>query len=317
MFSKKIFWVGSALLLIGVQADFHQMDANAQAAECCQEKMVGGVSYSLLPEAFDRSLPHQCLTSCVYTKTGMSSPKFCFARGDLATECRDPPPPTEATGCNIEVNIDYFGNDVAPPVRSTGMQDCANICSDTLGCLFWTYRKSDGTCHTKYSKAGRKSEDNAISGNLACANTPGTQVMSTYADQYRGCCSWKNITGSTGKNGFYIISAPHENVTDPCSDGCTYTEIQDQNQYCLPASSADDSECNSCNQCAETDLIGSSGCGQFAGKILGFLATCTVRCITSFDVGCIVGCITDGLVDSGLPGAAIDCVCQVIPGNLC
>ena len=68
---------------------------------------------------------------------------------------------------------------------------------------------------------------------------------------------------------------------------------------------------------AETDLIGSSGCGEFAGKILGFLATCTARCIFSFDVGCIVGCITDLLVDAGLPAAAIDCVCQVIPGNLC
>merc|ERR1711973_1002413 len=91
MFSKKIFFLGSAFLLIGVQAQDQQMDAHAQAAECCQEKTVGGVSYSLLPEAFHGSLPHQCLTSCVYTKTGMlSSPKFCFARGDLATECMDP-----------------------------------------------------------------------------------------------------------------------------------------------------------------------------------------------------------------------------------
>merc|ERR1712115_7880 len=90
MFSKKIFWFGSALLLIGVQAQSHQMHVHAQAAECCQEKTVGGVSYSLLPEDFHGSLPHQCLNSCVYTKTGKSSPKFCFARGDLATECRDP-----------------------------------------------------------------------------------------------------------------------------------------------------------------------------------------------------------------------------------
>merc|ERR1711936_668246 len=96
MFSKKIFWLGSALLIIGIQAQSHQMMEHDQAAECCQEKTVGGVSYSLLPEAFHGSLPHQCLTSCVYTKTGiLSSPKFCFARGDLATECRDPPPPTE------------------------------------------------------------------------------------------------------------------------------------------------------------------------------------------------------------------------------
>merc|ERR1711872_886740 len=91
MFSKQIFGLGFSLLLIGVQAQSHQMDGHGQAAECCQEKTVGGVSYSLLPEAFHGSLPHQCLTSCVYTKTGMlSSPKFCFARGDLATECRDP-----------------------------------------------------------------------------------------------------------------------------------------------------------------------------------------------------------------------------------
>merc|ERR1712240_145308 len=91
MFWKKIFFLGSALLLIGVQAQDHQMMEHAQAAACCQEKTVGGVSYSLLPEAFHGSLPHQCLTSCVYTKTGvLSSPKFCFAGGDLATECRDP-----------------------------------------------------------------------------------------------------------------------------------------------------------------------------------------------------------------------------------
>jgi len=91
MFSKKIFCLGSALLLIGARAQSLQMGVHAQGAECCQEKTVGGVSYSLLPEAFHGSLPHQCLTSCVYTKTGMlSSPKFCFARGDLATECRDP-----------------------------------------------------------------------------------------------------------------------------------------------------------------------------------------------------------------------------------
>merc|ERR1712055_213238 len=115
MFSKKIFLLGSALLLIGVQAQSHQMDLHAQAAECCQEKTVGGVSYSLHPEAFHGSLPHQCLTSCVYAKTGMlSSPKFCFARGDLATECRDPPPPTEGPdSTNINVKSATTGFAVA------------------------------------------------------------------------------------------------------------------------------------------------------------------------------------------------------------
>jgi len=142
------------------------------------------------------------------------------------------------------------------------------------------------------------------------------------SDQFRGCCSWRNITGSAEKDGFYIISESGNNVTDQCTDGCTYTKVgEDQEQHCLPASSMDDilTGCNSCNKCEGTDLIPDivGGCGQFAGKILGLLATCTARCILSFDAGCIVGCITDSLVEGGLPAAAIDCVCQVIPGNLC
>merc|ERR1712032_1167554 len=55
--------------------------------ECCSEKVVGGVSYSLFHDIFHGSIPHQCLNSCVYTRSGTSSPKFCFQRGDLPTEC--------------------------------------------------------------------------------------------------------------------------------------------------------------------------------------------------------------------------------------
>ena len=54
-----------------------------QAEECCTEKMVGDVSYSLLSEDFNGSLPSQCLNGCVYTKTGKLSPKFCFAREEV------------------------------------------------------------------------------------------------------------------------------------------------------------------------------------------------------------------------------------------
>jgi len=55
--------------------------------ECCTEKVVGGVSYSLFHDVFHGSIPHQCLNNCVFTRTGTSSPKFCFQRGDLPTEC--------------------------------------------------------------------------------------------------------------------------------------------------------------------------------------------------------------------------------------
>merc|ERR1712080_756882 len=39
-------------------------------------------------------LPEKCLNNCIYTPTGSSEPKFCFARGDLPVACRENPPPT-------------------------------------------------------------------------------------------------------------------------------------------------------------------------------------------------------------------------------
>merc|ERR1711973_1044569 len=147
MFSKQIFCLGSALLLIGVQAQDHQMMEHAQAAECCQEKTVGGVSYSLLPEAFHGSLPHQCLTSCVYTKTGMlSSPKFCFARGDLATECRDPPPPTEGPVA-VHVIVKSATTGFAVANASVNLFDFLSGLSDT------SYTNGEGVASFSVSRA--------------------------------------------------------------------------------------------------------------------------------------------------------------------
>merc|ERR1712055_644295 len=147
MFSKKIFLLGSALLLIGVQAQIHQMNGHAQAAECCQEKTVGGVSYSLLPGAFHGSLPHQCLTSCVYTKTGMlSSPKFCFARGDLATECRDPPPPAEGP-VSVHVIVKSATTGFAVADASVNLFDFLSGLSDT------SYTNAEGVASFSVSRA--------------------------------------------------------------------------------------------------------------------------------------------------------------------
>merc|ERR1719348_2321890 len=59
---------------------------------CCTLKMVGGVTYSLLPSgAFNGEVPARCLNDCVYREYDGaprdSYRKFCFAAGDLATEC--------------------------------------------------------------------------------------------------------------------------------------------------------------------------------------------------------------------------------------
>ena len=52
--------------------------------ECCREKMVGSVSYTLLDDPFRGQIPHQCLNDCVYTVSGTSRPKFCFERGSVS-----------------------------------------------------------------------------------------------------------------------------------------------------------------------------------------------------------------------------------------
>merc|ERR1712172_23483 len=56
--------------------------------ECCAQKVVGNVFYTLFHDVFHGSIPHQCLNNCIYTKTfDPTSPKYCFERGDFQTEC--------------------------------------------------------------------------------------------------------------------------------------------------------------------------------------------------------------------------------------
>jgi len=74
------------------------MDMDPPVEECCAEKMVGSVSYTLAEAPFRGAIPHQCLNDCVYTVTGTSSPKFCFQRGDLPTECLSDAPVIELVG---------------------------------------------------------------------------------------------------------------------------------------------------------------------------------------------------------------------------
>merc|ERR1712172_118357 len=63
------------------------VESKSPPMECCTQKMVGDVSYTLFHDLFHRSIPYECLNECVYTRDGTSSPKFCFIRGDLPTEC--------------------------------------------------------------------------------------------------------------------------------------------------------------------------------------------------------------------------------------
>merc|ERR1712032_1616440 len=57
--------------------------------ECCLEKKVGDTFYTRLDDDFSGLVPDQCLNDCLYTISGTSEPKFCFARGELPVECGD------------------------------------------------------------------------------------------------------------------------------------------------------------------------------------------------------------------------------------
>merc|ERR1712223_1668453 len=164
MFSNKLFWLSMAFLLL--------LHDGVQAEECCKGKTVGDVSYSLLTEDFTGSLPPQCLNNCVYTKSGTLSPKFCFARGDLQTECLSETfAETLSSGCIIEASIAYVGYPVGPERQVTSTEECACYCKQTLGCNFWSYWKPGGGCTVHAIKAGRTPHNDFISGNVACCNT--------------------------------------------------------------------------------------------------------------------------------------------------
>ena len=58
---------------------------------------MGGATYSLLGE--EDTSAFSCMDKCTYKKEGEADSKYCFATGDLQTECKDTagsPPATAA-----------------------------------------------------------------------------------------------------------------------------------------------------------------------------------------------------------------------------
>ena len=78
--------LGKALLLLGIAMVESKSPPIRQGypwdihEECCAQKFVGDEVYTLFHDAHG-SIPHQCLNNCIYTKTGTSSPKYCFEKG--------------------------------------------------------------------------------------------------------------------------------------------------------------------------------------------------------------------------------------------
>ena len=86
-----ITMIFSALLLLLPSVLISKVKgAPTDDSECCLEKRVGDIEYSLVDVGSSSSpVPDQCLNDCVYSVTGTSEPRFCFARGELPVECED------------------------------------------------------------------------------------------------------------------------------------------------------------------------------------------------------------------------------------
>ena len=85
--------------------------------------------------------------------------------------------------CRVEENTDYYGNDIVQK-NVEGPQACADFCISTVGGLFWTYKSlgDSGVCFVKSSSAGRRLEQNSVSGNLLCGHKTGDRIhLSVFA----------------------------------------------------------------------------------------------------------------------------------------
>jgi len=76
----------------------------APASQCCAEKSVGGIVYSLYQETGDTE-QYNCLDSCIYQDKANPGPQFCFQTGNLPVECLQDQPDTatQAQGCKCGV----------------------------------------------------------------------------------------------------------------------------------------------------------------------------------------------------------------------
>jgi len=66
------------------------MTAEDSVKDCCQEKMVGNITYALVPGLPDTdSHPTSAQDGCIYTVKGdTAGPRYAFAQGHLPVECR-------------------------------------------------------------------------------------------------------------------------------------------------------------------------------------------------------------------------------------
>ena len=83
------------------------------------------------------------------------------------------------SGCAIEHDIDYHGNDIDNKVLEN-MQACADMCASTTGGQYWTWKVADKTCYVKSSNSGRETDIGYVSGKKECGSLSGKLFPSVF-----------------------------------------------------------------------------------------------------------------------------------------
>merc|ERR1712025_651031 len=70
------------------------MSPEDSVSNCCEEKIVGNITYALVPGLPDiETHPKTAKDGCIYTVKGDSSgPQYAFEHGNLPVECKDESP---------------------------------------------------------------------------------------------------------------------------------------------------------------------------------------------------------------------------------
>ena len=90
------------------------------------------------------------------------------------TDCTDAKPfvcsKTICSGCIMENDISYWGQDIAGNWELESTQACADFCALTSNCRFWTWIPDGNNCYVKSSNSGRKERIGRVSGNKECGS---------------------------------------------------------------------------------------------------------------------------------------------------
>jgi len=90
------------------------------------------------------------------------------------TTAAEETPAAEGTAC-MEEKVAMPGNDIvknSPEENIKTKEDCCAACKNKEGCKFFTYRQDAAKCWLKNSDAGRKADENAVSGSVDCCKDP-------------------------------------------------------------------------------------------------------------------------------------------------